>query len=327
MRSLPDLPPPPLVPASTVRRLSLQVSRRLDGLLQGEHLGHLPGLGSEPADARGYLPGDDVRRIDWSVTARTGETHVRTTVAERELETMLLVDLSASMSFGTATAEKREVAIAVAAAFLHLAKGPGDRVGALLVTAEGLRALPPRGGAAGAYATLSALLRQPRALAGASEPTLAEALRRASVLQRRRGVVVLVSDLLEPPEQWVRPLGRLAARHDVVVAQVVDRRERELPAVGVLRLVDPDSGRQVDVSTDRRTRARYEEAARARLEEQRLAVRAAGASHLVVRTEDDWLPQLAAHLARRRRIGAARPTAARGVPAPALAAGPTPRGA
>lgn len=303
-----SLPPPPLVPASTVRRLSLQVARRLDGLLQGEHLGYLPGPGSEPADARGYVPGDDVRRIDWAVTARTSETHIRTTVAERELETLLLVDLTASMSFGTATAEKREVAIAVAAAFLHLAKGPGDRVGAMLVAPGGLRALPPRGGAAGAYATLSALLRQPRATAGAEEPTLAEAFAKAGARQRRRGMVVVVSDLLEAPDSWARPLRNLAMRHDVLVAQILDRRERELPPVGVLSLVDPDTGRTVDVSTNARTRERYAQAAAQRLESQRQAVRAAGASHLVVHTEDDWLPQLARHLAERRRVGAHRPT-------------------
>lgn len=300
-----ELPPPPLVPPATVRRLSLQVARRLDGLLQGEHLGYRPGLGSEPADARAYVAGDDVRRIDWAVTARTGETHVRTSIAERELETLLLVDLSTSMSFGTAIAEKREVAIAVAAAFLHLAKGPGDRVGALLVGEQGLQALPPRGGAAGAYLTLSALMRQPRATAtGDGVPGLAEGLRAAAARQRRRGLVVVVSDLLDPPEQWARPLRSLAVRNDLVVAQIVDRRERELPRAGVLRLVDPDSGRQVEVSTDARTRARYAEAAAERLEAQRVAVRAAGASHLVVHTEDDWLPQLARHLVRRRRVGA-----------------------
>ena len=122
------LPPPPLVDAATVRRLSLDVARRLDGLLQGDHLGYLPGPGTEPAESRAYSPGDDVRRMDWAVTARTQQPHVRTATAERELETTVLVDLSASMSFGTARAEKRDVALALAAAFLHLGSRPGDRV-------------------------------------------------------------------------------------------------------------------------------------------------------------------------------------------------------
>ncbi|WP_231126906.1 DUF58 domain-containing protein [Motilibacter aurantiacus] len=281
----------------------MTVTRRLDGLLQGDHLGFLPGPGGEAADARAYAAGDDVRRIDWAITARTGETHIRTTVAERELETTLLLDLSSSMSFGTATAEKRDVGIAVAAAFLHMAKGPGDRVGALLLGNDGIRALPPRSGSAGAYATLSAMLRQPRQT-GPSDDRLAAGLRAVAARQRRRGLVAVVSDLLEPVEQWQRPLRLLAARHDVVVAQIVDRRERELPAVGVLRLVDPDTGREVDVRTTPRARERYAEAAAARAEEQRLAVRAAGADHVVVRTEDDWLPQVARYLTRRRRTRA-----------------------
>nr|WP_231134498.1 DUF58 domain-containing protein [Motilibacter deserti] len=266
----------------------------------------MPGPGTEAADARSYQAGDDVRRIDWAITARTGETHIRTTIAERELETTLVLDLSTSMSFGTATAEKRDVGIAVAAAFLHMAKGPGDRVGALLVGNDGIRALPPRAGSAGAYATLSAMLRQPRET-GPSGDRLAAALRAAGARQRRRGLVVVVSDLLEPVEQWERPLRTVAARHDVVVVQVVDRRERELPAVGVLRLVDPDTGREVDVRTNAKTRERYAEAAAARAEAQRAAVRSAGADHVEVRTEDDWLPQLARYLTRRRRTRAVVP--------------------
>src|SRR5688500_16323107 len=115
------LPATPLAPERSVRRLSLDVGRRLDGLLQGEHLGYLPGPGTEPAEARAYSPGDDVRRMDWAVTARTGAPHVRQAVAERELETTLLVDLTSSMSFGTVRSEKREVAVALGAAISHLA--------------------------------------------------------------------------------------------------------------------------------------------------------------------------------------------------------------
>ena len=137
MRAPAPLPAPPLASPAAVRRLALQVSARLDGLLQGDHLGHLPGPGTEPAEARAYSPGDDVRRIDWAVTARTSTPHVRQSVAERELETTLLVDLTASMSFGTARSEKRDVAIALAAAVGHLASGPGDRLGAVVLSRRG----------------------------------------------------------------------------------------------------------------------------------------------------------------------------------------------
>ena len=150
------LPAAPVAPAASVRLLQLHVATRLDGLLHGDHLGYLPGPGTEPAEARAYAPGDDVRRIDWAVTARTGDPHVRDAVAERELETTLLVDLTASMSFGTARSEKREVAVALAAAVAHLAAGPGDRLAAV-VLGEEVRRLPSRAGRQAALALLHVL--------------------------------------------------------------------------------------------------------------------------------------------------------------------------
>jgi uncharacterized protein (DUF58 family) len=303
------LPPPPLVEASTVRRLSLDVARRLDGLLQGDHLGYLPGPGTEPAESRRYSPGDDVRRMDWAVTARTQEPHVRTATAERELETTVLVDLSASMSFGTARAEKRDVALALSAAFLHLGNRPGDRIRATVVGSEGIRTLPPRTGRDGALLMLHTLLRQPRTTGGG--PLLGQALAGLAASRSRRGLVVVISDLLDPVESWARPLRIVGTRHDVVVAQVIDRRELALPAVGALRLVDPESGRQVEVATGTKVRARYAAAAAERLEQQRAGVRAAGAGHAVIRTDEDWLPQLARFLSTRRRTRAAlRPAGA-----------------
>ena len=307
--SAPLLPPPPLASPAAVRRLRLEVGRRLDGLVQGDHLGHLPGPGTEAAEARPYGPGDDVRRLDWAVTARSTEPHVRMTVAERELETTLLVDLSASMSFGSAGAEKRDVAIALAAAFLHLGSGPGDRVGSLVVTGTGLRSLPPRGGRPAATATLRALLATPRA--DGAGPGLGEALTSLSRRPRRRGLTVVLSDLADDPSAWQRPLRVLGTRHDVVVVQVVDRRELTLPDVGVLHLVDPETGQVEQVRTSARTRERYAAAAAKRAEGQRRAVLAAGASHAVVRTDQDWLPQLARALAVRRRVRGARPDGAR----------------
>ena len=306
------LPPPPLASPAAVRRLALQVSTRLDGLLQGDHLGHLPGPGTEPAEARAYSPGDDVRRIDWAVTARTQAPHVRQSVAERELETTLLVDLTASMSFGTARSEKRDVAIALAAAVGHLASGPGDRLGAVVLS-DALRRLPPRAGRSAVLALLH-VLSTTRPVEGAG-PSLAEGLQALVSPPRRRGLVVVVSDLVGPagPPTWAAPLRRLAQRHDVVVAEVVDPRELELPSVGTLRLVDPESGRTLEVPTgDRRLRERYAAAAGARRAELASAVRAAGAGHLVLRTDQDWLPAFAGHLAARRRLRAAgRPAGSR----------------
>ena len=291
------------VDAGAAARLHLEVGRRLDGLLQGDHVGLLPGPGTEAAEARVYHPGDDVRRIDWAVTARTTETHVRDAVAERELETTLLVDLSGSMSFGTAHWEKRELAISVAAAFAHLAQGPGDRVGALVLSAEGVRRIPPRAGRQATLALLHLLLATPRSETGRG-PGLAAALRSLLDPPRRRGLLVVVSDLLDPdgPEGWAGPLRRLAQRHDVVVAETVDPRELALPDVGVLRLVDPESGRELEVHTgSRRLRERYAAAAAARRARTAEQVRSAGAGHVVLRTDSDWLRDLAGHLSRRRR--------------------------
>ena len=290
-------------------RLHLEVGRRLDGLLQGNHLGLLPGPGTEPAEARAYLPGDDVRRIDWSVTARTLQTHVRDAVAERELETTLLVDLSGSMSFGTRHWEKRELAISIAAAFAHLAQGPGDRAGALVLSADGTTRVPPRAGRQATLALLHVLLQTPRS--DGRGPGLAAALRQLLDPPRRRGLAVVVSDLLDPADAtgagqaqdgWAAPLRRLAQRHDVIVVEVVDPRELELPDVGVLRLVDPETGRELEVQTSsRRLRARYAQAAAERRRRSAEHVRSAGAGHVVLRTDRDWLRDLAAHLARRRR--------------------------
>ncbi|MGI8536490.1 MAG: DUF58 domain-containing protein [Mycobacteriales bacterium] len=310
MRTRAALPTAPIAPVASVRRLQLQVAHRLDGLLQGDHLGYLPGPGTEPAEARAYSPGDDVRRIDWAVTARTGYPHVRDAVAERELETTLLIDLTASMSFGTARSEKREVAVALAAAVGHLAVGPGDRLAAVVLS-EGVRRLPARPGRQAALALLHVLQRtRPGDGTGA---TLADGLAAVTNPPRRRGLVVVVSDLVggspgraETDPSWGRPLRLLARRHDVVVVEIVDPRELELPALGVLRLVDPESGRHLEVQTsDRRVRERYAEAARSRRAGHAETVRRAGAGHLVLRTDRDWLPELAGFLAARRRLRAA----------------------
>jgi uncharacterized protein (DUF58 family) len=297
----------PIAPEASARRLRLDVARRLDGLLSGDHLGYLFGPGTEPAEARLYGPGDDVRRIDWSVTARTQETHVRDAVAERELETTLVVDLTASMSFGTVQCEKRDIALAVAAAVMHLAGGPGDRVGAVVLGADGMRRLPPRGGRDAVLALLHRLLSEPRA--DGTGPDLATGL--AAVLNppRRRGLVVVLSDLLSPPNTepaWARPLRMLATRHDVIVGEVVDPRELTLPDVGVLRLVDPETGRHLEVQTKSKAlRDRYAAAASARRSAHAAEVRRAGAGHVVLRTDRDWLVDLATFLATRRRLRAA----------------------
>jgi uncharacterized protein (DUF58 family) len=300
-------------------RLQLTVTRKLDGLLQGDYVGLLPGPGSEAGESREYRPGDDVRRMDWPVTARTTVAHVRRTVADRELETWLAVDLSASMDFGTGRWLKRELVVAAAAAVAHLTVRGGNRIGAVVGTGG-----PPgpaaRGGvgsgwrgAPGGGATLRRAARPGRkeaqgllrAIAGADvRPGRVDLGGLVDMLNRpprRRGMAVVISDFLAPPEQWRRPVRKLAVRHDVLAVEVVDPRELELPDVGVLALVDPETGALHEVQTaDPRLRQRYAEAASAQRAAIADALRGAGAAHLRLRTDSDWLLDIVRFIAARR---------------------------
>jgi uncharacterized protein (DUF58 family) len=281
-----------------LRQLEMAVTRKLDGLLQGDHQGLVPGGGTEPADGRLYAPGDDVRRMDWNLTARTGVPHVRTTIADRELETWLVVDGSASLDFGTANCEKRDLALAAAAAFTFLTVRGGNRVAASLFGPDAA-VIPPRSGRAAALALLRRLDQRGRA-AGGPSTTLTEALRRVRMTAKRRGLVVLITDLIDE-SPWQRELRALALRHQVVVVEVRDPRESDLPAVGLLMLVDPESGRRLEVQTSNpKVRARFAEAAAARHAEHARQVQATGAAHLVLSTDRDWLFDVVRFVAARK---------------------------
>lgn len=303
--------------ATLLRRLELTVTRRLDGILHGDYQGLLPGPGSEPGDARAYQPGDDVRSMDWNVTARTGEAHVRTPIADRELETWVVADLSASLNFGTANCEKRDVAIAAVAAVGHLTARVGNRFGAVIVHAGAPVAVPARPGRDHLLALLHRVAALPR-VDGGGGTDLTGALQACGRVARRRGVVVVVSDFVGV-SGWERSLRALCRRHDVIAVEVLDPRELELPDVGILTLLDPETGRHLEVQTgDRRLRARYSEAASRQRQETASSVRAAGADHLVLRTDRDWLLDLVAFVEHRRRRRRAAPAAAGRV----VAAGP-----
>lgn len=288
-----------------MRRLELAVTRRLDGLLQGDYQGLIPGPGSEPGDARSYQPGDDVRLMDWNVTARTGQAHVRTPIADRELETWIVADLSASLDFGTADCEKRDLAVAAVAAVGHLTARVGNRCGALVVHAGGIQTLPARSGREHLMGLMHRVATLPRADGGGATD-LAGALAGCQRVARRRGLVVVVSDFVGVND-WERPLRMLSTRHDVIAVEVLDPRELDLPDVGLLTLVDPETGGHLEVQTgDRRLRERYSEAARRQRRETAASLRATGADHLVLRTDRDWLFDLVRFVdARGRRRQAA----------------------
>jgi uncharacterized protein (DUF58 family) len=290
----------PAEAAAVLRRLELTVRRRLDGLLQGNHLGLVPGPGTEPGESRDYHPGDDVRRMDWAVTARTTVPHVRQTIADRELETWAVVDLSPSLDFGTARCEKRDLVIAAVAAVAHLTGKGGNRFGAIATTGEQLHRIPAQSGRVHTTALLRKLVAMPRSEKGKRGDLAAslEALRRPP---RRRGFAVVVSDFLGDLD-WERSMRALAVRHDVLAVEVLDPVELGLPAVGLLTLVDPESGKLLEVQTGKKQlREQYAAAATEQRAEIAAALRRAGASHLQLRTDRDWLVDMVRFVAARRR--------------------------
>lgn len=296
----PDRPGPGPLPETLLRALDLTIGRRIEGLLAGDHRSSVLGKGSELAQVRPYVPGDDVRRIEWNVTARTGEPHVRVDLAERVLVTWLALDVSASMSFGTAERRKADVAEGVALALGHLASRRGNRLGLVAFGDGDTRALPPRAGRAGMLGLLLSLRREPL-LEGGGATSLGSALRLVASMAQQRSLVVVVSDF-RGPRDWRPPLLQLAGGHDVLAVEIRDPREETLPNVGELRLVDPETGRQLRVDTaNARLRERFARAAAAEREEVARELRALGIGHVVLSTEGDWLRPLAQHLRRKGR--------------------------
>ena len=294
-----------------LRRLELTVRNKLDGLLQGNYLGLVPGPGSEAGDSRLYNPGDDVRRMDWPVTARTLVPHVRQTIADRELESWLVVDLSPSVDFGTAFTEKRELVLAAITAVVHLSSRGGNRVGAIVTTGEGIYRIPARSGRQHARYLIRKVALTPRASSG-GRGDLAAAIEQLRRPPRRRGLVAIVSDFLDSSADgpnsaiatanWERPLRALGGRHHVVGIEVVDPRELELPAAGLMTFVDPETGEQVEVQTSRPdVRARYAAAAAEQRVRIATTLRHAGAAHLQLRTDRDWLTDVVRFVVAQRR--------------------------
>ncbi|MFN0090262.1 MAG: DUF58 domain-containing protein, partial [Acidimicrobiales bacterium] len=283
-----------------LRRLELTVTRRLDGLLQGDYRGLVPGHGSELGETRAYRPGDDVRRIDWNVTARTVEPFVRESIADRELETWALIDLSPSLSFGTASCEKRDLAIAALAAVGFLTARTGNRLGVVVADGVTVRAHPAKAQRQHLLAVLQRLIESARGGPTGGRTDLGAALAHLTAPSHRRGLAVVISDFLAP-EGWERPLRVAAARHEALCVEVVDPRELELPNVGLLTLVDPETGRRREVQTaNAKLRARYAEAARAQRDKIAETIRVSGADHLVLRTDRDWLLDLVRFVVLRR---------------------------
>jgi uncharacterized protein (DUF58 family) len=295
----PERPGPGPMPDALLRALDLQVRRKIDGLLQGEFRATTLGPGLELAQVRRYEPGDDVRQIEWNVTARTGEPHVRVQVAEKNLTTCVVLDCSPSMTFGTADRTKADVAEGVLLALGHVATSRGNQLRTLTCGAPTQASPIVRPGRVG----MLGALRELRASSpeGVPQRTLSDALHLIRAGLRPRSAVFVVSDLRDVPD-LKRPLTRLAQRHDVVCVEVRDPREQELPDIGDAWFVDPESGRQMRVDTgDTAMRRRFAAAAAHERAELRRVILSAGCDHVVLSTSGDWLRALATWLKMRTR--------------------------
>lgn len=285
--------------SAALRTLELTVKRKLDGVLQGNHLGLIPGPGSEPGESRMYQPGDDVRRMDWSVTARTTHPHVRQMIADRELETWLVVDMSASLDFGTSVCEKRDLAVAAAAAIAFLNVGGGNRLGALISNGHDVIRVPARSGRQHVQTLLRTIATTPKAPVGVRGDlaALIDALRRP---ERRRGMAVIISDFLGPIT-WMRQLRAIAARHEVLAIEVLDPRDIELPDIGDVVLQDAESGAVREFTIDAQLQADFGRAAAKHRTDVARTINGCGAPVMTLRTDSDWLADIVRFISSRRR--------------------------
>jgi uncharacterized protein (DUF58 family) len=288
------------VPAR-LRRIELAVSRKVIGRRDGRHPSLVLGHGVEPGEARPYEPGDDVRRMDWSILARTGEPHVRDSIQERDLDVAVLVDRSGSLDFGTVGWRKADLALNIGGAVSALAVLGGDRIGAVVATADGPRIVPIRGGRRHLAGLVGSVTRSP--LGGGVD--LGRAIDGLRHVQRRGGLAIVISDFIAPVDTWGPALARLGRRSEVIAVEVVDPRELRLPDVGLLVVEDPETGRQRTIDTsDERFRVRLAEVADRRRAARSSSIRRAGATHLRLRTDMEWTGPLAACLYRHRRARA-----------------------
>ncbi|MDP9970885.1 uncharacterized protein (DUF58 family) [Variovorax paradoxus] len=293
-----------------LRRLEWTVIRRLDGLLQGDYRTLMRGTGLDLADLREYQHHDDVRHIDWNVTARLQTPHVRVFTEDREMAAWFVLDLSRSVDFGSGLKAKREISAGFVGVLARLLTRHGNRVGALVYGTDLEAVIPPRSGRRHVLHLLHAMERR----AGKAEAApaqkgmtrLADLLKSAATLMPRRSTVFVVSDFLSEPG-WERPLGQLVQRHEVIAVRLFDPLELELPDLGLVPLRDAETGEQLWVDThDAGFRKRFARLATEREATLRASLSKAGVDALELSTSDDLVEAIVrfADLRKRRmRIG------------------------
>jgi uncharacterized protein (DUF58 family) len=301
----PSATPSPRSPELVLRKLEWTVLRRLDGLLHGDYRTMFRGNGLDLADLREYQYHDDVRHIDWNVTARLQTPYVREYHEDRELAAWFLVDLSGSVDFGSGQTRKRSVAVEFVGLIARVLTRRGNRVGAMFYGERVDAVVPPRGGRRHVLHLMQRMLAPPERPAGSQgKPTdLRELLGAAAEIARRRSLVFVVSDFISVPG-WQQPLARLAQRHEVIAIRLYDPLELELPDLGLLVMQDAETGEQLYIDThDKGFRKRFVAAAAKRENELRAALANAGVDALELATGDDLADAVLrfADLRKRRR--------------------------
>jgi len=279
-------PTPASTPERILQRLDWQVIRRLDGLLQGDYRSLFYGYGVDFADLREYQPGDDIRYIDWNVTARMNTPYVRQYMEDREITAWFLLDLSPSVDFGTLQSLKRTVLIDFVTTFARLLTRHGNRVGAIFYGGRVERTIPARGGRLQVLRLTNDLLKQPR-LPKAPFTNLTPLLESGLHAIKQRSLIFIISDFISAPG-WERPLTLLNRRHEVLAIRLWDPREIELPDIGPIIMEDAETGEQLYVDThDKKFRQRFQAAARQREDELNQAFKRSGVDALSLSTEED----------------------------------------
>ena len=288
----PARPGPGPIAERLVRQLELSMTRRVGGQMSGDHLGRGRGTGVELDRIRPYEPGDDVRRIDWNATARSGATQIREDVPDRQLTAWLLLDQSPSMHFGTADRRKADVAEGAALVVGRFAARRGDRLGIVTFGAGRETVVPPAGGRRGMLGLIRTVDQEPLE-EGGGLTSAARALTLVGATRSPAGVVVIVSDF-RGPRDWLAALTHVSGRHAIVALEVTDPREDQLVDVGELTLIDPETGRSMRVDTgDRHLRTAFDSAASADRASLAAEFRRLGIRHLRLSTDGPWLPALA----------------------------------
>jgi uncharacterized protein (DUF58 family) len=286
-----SMPATASTPERILQRLDWQVIRRLDGQLQGDYRSLFYGYGVDFADLREYQPQDDVRYIDWNVTARMNTPYVRQYVEDREITAWFLLDLSPSVDFGTVQSQKRTVLVDFVATLARLLTRHGNRVGALFYGSRIERTIPARGGRNQVLLLINELLKQPR-LPHAPFTNLTPLLEGGLNAIKKRSLVFIISDFICTPG-WERTLNLLNRRHEVLAIRLWDPREAELPDIGPVIMEDSETGEQLYVDThDKGFRRRFAEAARRREADLGQAFKHAGVDMLSLSTEDDLVRAL-----------------------------------